>query len=334
MIMESAMELRHLRYFIAVAEELSFRRAADRLNVSHSPLNRQVHELERELGVPLFVPNTHGVILSNAGQVYLKEARQIIAQSRQAVSLARAAAEGKRGSIRIAQSFGYMDPSLPAAMRSLRLAHPEVRIDLIQCHARDQFTALTAGELDLGFCAINDPNMSSSLVFEQVRESEIGILVPVDHALVRSATVTIDELAKCDFISTNPYGIPQHHNWFQQLCLEAGFKPNNVYTVDSVQSMLGLVGCGVGIAFMPRLSIQRLAAAGVEFVPLGGLLRPFAYHMAWHRSDPSPILRLFLEILRKQLQADAAKAGRPSSAVAKPVFGVTPPRRRRRLLGN
>jgi DNA-binding transcriptional LysR family regulator len=332
MITESAMELRHLRYFIAVAEELSFRRAAERLHVSHSPLNRQVHELERELGVPLFVPNTHGVILTNAGQVYLQEARQIVSQSRQAVSLARAAAQGKRGSIRIAQSFGYMDPSLPAAMRSLRREHPDVRINLIQCHARDQFTALVAGELDLGFCAINDPNMTSGLVFEQVRESEIGILVPVDHPLARSTAVTADDLAKCDFISTNPYGVPQHHNWFRQLCLEAGFKPNSVYEVDSVQSMLGLVGGGVGIAFLPMQSLQRVAA-GIEFVPLGGLLRPFVYHMAWHRSDQSPILRLFLEILRKQLRRDAVQPSRAPLAVAKPVFRAAAPPRRRRLVG-
>jgi DNA-binding transcriptional LysR family regulator len=332
MIAESAMELRHLRYFIAVAEELSFRRAAERLHISHSPLNRQVHELERELGVPLFVPNTHGVMLSNAGQVYLKEARQIIAQSRQAVNLARAAAEGKRGSIRIAQSVGYMDPALPAAMRSLRDEYPDVRIDLIQCHARDQFTALIADELDLGFCAINDPNMSSSLVFEQVRASEIGIVVPVDHALARSAAVTIDELMKCDFISTNPYGVPQHHNWFQQLCAEAGFTPNNVYTVDSMQSMLGMVGGGVGIAFMPKLSLQRLAAADVEFVPLDGLLRPFVYHMAWHRSDPSPILQLFLEILRRHLHLDAAQSIKTPLAVAKPMFGAAAPPRRRRVV--
>lgn len=211
------------------------------------------------------------------------------------------------------------------------LEHPDVRIDLIQCHARDQFAALMAGELDLGFCAIVDPNMSSSLVFEPVRESEIGILVPVEHALARVSKVTGDDLAKCDFISTNPYGVPQHHNWFAQLCLEAGFKPNNVHAADSVQSMLGLVGGGVGVAFMPKLSLHRIAA-GVEFVPLDGLLRPFVYHMAWLRSGHSPILELFLEILRKQLRRDAAQAGKPAMPATEPADSPAALPRRRRLV--
>lgn len=292
------MELRHLRYFVAVAEELNVRRAALRLHVSQPPLSRQIHDLEAEIGVRLFLRRKRGVELTDAGRLFLGEARQILARAQQAVQLAQSAGRGEAGRLSLAYTAWACDPVFSLAIRRFRQRFPRVELQIQELPSHQQIEELLAKELDAGYVGMSFPELSVDLTFECVRRAALCVALPPGHPLTRSRRLNLRSLAGEPFVSL-PVTVPFYREAQFDLCRSAGFTPNVVQQANNAQSLLQLVCAGVGVTIVPEV-LQEFLKINVEFRPLPSSLPRFEFHVAWRRDNPSASLGTFLEILREE----------------------------------
>ena len=298
------MELRHLRYFIAVCEERSYRKAGERLHVSHSPINRQVHDLEREVGVSLLIQDNQGVKLTEAGQVFLDKARAIVDNVQAALELARAVARGEAGRLRIAHSYGYIDPSLPALIELFHAAHPDVEVELLPLHAREQFISLAQGEIEIGYCAVRSPDLEPLLHFEEIYSSRAG-LVASARRIGGGELTSLSGFADDVFLMIRRSAVPQYHRWANDVFTALRFEPREVQEVESVQSMLALAAASVGVSLLPKRGIPTELLSAFHLLPPN--VPPMKFHIAWRRHDTPPLVERFLSLLR----GDAGKPQTP-----------------------
>jgi DNA-binding transcriptional LysR family regulator len=290
------MELRHLRYFVAVGEELNVRQAAARLHVSQPPLSRQIHDLEDEVGAKLFVRSRRGMHLTEAGQMFLNEARQILFQSQRAVQLAQAACRGEAGNLEIAYSAAVLDPVLLRVMRLFRQRFPLVEMGLRELQYHQQVHELLDKRIDLGYVGMRFPELESELVFECLRRVPSWVALPPGHRLLKRR-LTLRTLKNETFVSVRRTA-PGYHNWFLSLCRSAGFTPEIAeQEADGALSLLGLVSAGFGVAIVPE-TFRQFLSVEVEFRPLPSNTPPFDIHIAWHRDNQSSVLHTFLEMMR------------------------------------
>jgi DNA-binding transcriptional LysR family regulator len=245
------MELRHLRYFIAAAEELNLRRAADRLHLSHPPLSRQLADLEQMVGTALLVRGRRGLALTDAGRLFLAEARQIVAHSVDAIALARSAGRGEAGRLKIACSNGYFEPSLPRVMRAFRERFPQVRLEIQQLLPQRQLVELDRRTIDLAYIGLRFP-AASGLAFECIRRGQVRAALPPGHPLCHHSRLPLRHLADQPFISMSG-SFPDYPGWLLRLCATAGFVPRVLHEADTATSLFGLVSAGFGVAILPAL---------------------------------------------------------------------------------
>jgi DNA-binding transcriptional LysR family regulator len=297
------MELRHLRYFLAVAEELNVRRAAVRLHVSQPPLSRQIGDLEQEIGAKLFVRSRRGMQLTEAGRMLLKEARQILFESQRAIQLTQAAGRGAAGRLEIAYSAAFFDPVLLRVMRLFRQRFPMVEFGLRELQYHQQVHELVDKRIDLGYVGIRYPELEDELVFECLRRAAFWIALPPGHRLAKQR-ITLRALQKETFISFRRTA-PATHTWFVNFCRSNGFVPMIAQEEpDGALSLLGLVSAGFGVALVPE-TFRKLLSVEVEFRPLLSTIPPFDFHIAWHRDNQSSVLHAFLEMMREHMCAEA-----------------------------
>jgi DNA-binding transcriptional LysR family regulator len=293
------MELRHLRYFVAVAEELNVRRAAERLHVSQPPLSRQIHDLEAEMGTKLFVRSQHGVQLTEAGRFFLKEARQILSQSQRAVRLAQAAGRGEAGRLDLAYNAAFFDPNFARVIRQFRKRFPSVELRIRDLLTYQQVQELLEKQIDLGYVGLRFAELERELAFECVRKAALWVAIPPGHPLARQRQVALRALAKEPFVAP-PRSAPAYRELLLKFCRTAGFTPEIVQEGNNAQCMLELVCAGVGVALVPD-TFQKLLPIEVEFRPLTPKMPPLEFHIAWHRKNQSPLLKAFLEVLHETL---------------------------------
>ena len=296
------MELRHLRYFVAVAEELNVRRAAERLHVSQPPLSRQIHDLEYEVGTKLFARSKQGVQLTEAGRLFLREARQILSQSQRAVQLAQAASRGQAGRLELAYSAAFFDPIFARVTRLFRKRFPLVELRIRELLTYQQIQELLEKQIDLGYVGLRFPELEKDLEFECVRKGALWVALPPGHPLAKRRHVTLRVLAQEPFIAP-PRTSPAYRDALLNLCRSAGFEPEIVQEGNNAQCMLELVSAGVGVALVPE-TFRQLLAIDVEFRPLAPKLPPLEFHVAWRRDNQSPPLQAFLEILHEHLRGE------------------------------
>jgi len=290
------MELRHLRYFIAVAEELNIRRAAARLNISHPPVSRQIQDLEQEVGVPLINRGKRGVTLTQAGLVFLEEARLIVAHAAQAIGDARDAQRGMAGRLRISYSFGYLAPSLAKVVKRFREKFPKVKIDIHQLDPRQQMEALQRNTVDIAYAGLRFHALQEHIHFECIHQVDVHAALPLGHKLLRRRTIALTALAGESFVSLGGV-FYDYRSWLERLCAGAGFRPKIVHEADTSATMFGLVSAGFGIALLPAL--HDPPASEIEFRPISPELPKFDFNVAWRRNDTSPALQNFVEIVRQ-----------------------------------
>ncbi len=294
------MELRHLRYFVAVAEELNIRRAAERLHVSQPPLSRQIHDLEDEVGTRLFVRGRHGVRLTEAGQCFLAEARQILSQSQRAVHLAQAASRGETGRLELAYSAAFFDPAFTRAIRLFRQRFASVELKIRELLTYQQVQELLERRLDLGYVGLRFVELEKELEFECVRKGILWVALPPGHRLARKPRVALRALASEPFVAP-PRSAPAYREALVGFCRSAGFDPDLAHEGNNAQCMLELVAAGAGVALVPE-TFRQLLPVEVEFRPLGPHPPQLEFHIAWRRDNGSPPLLAFLEILRREAQ--------------------------------
>jgi DNA-binding transcriptional LysR family regulator len=261
------MELRHLRYFVAVAEELHFRRAAERLHVAQPAVSEQIRKLESELGVQLFNRTQRSVCLTHSGQAMLGEARRVLRQAEVAQMAARNAADEAKSRLRV----GYLSDSLPAtvsrAMRMLTASAPAVQVDLETGPALGLIEAVRSDQLDAAVVALPAP--TRGLRATPAGHEGVVAALPVTHPLATGAPVPIERLAPERLVALPRNANPAFHNAIVSMCRDAGLSPTVVELAEPrVDQALMTVATGAGMALLPESASAHYAAPGVRFTPI------------------------------------------------------------------
>ena len=312
------MELRHLRYFVAVAEELHFGRAARRLNIAQPPLSRQIRDLEREIGAPLFERHARGVELTAAGHAFLPEARLTLAQAERGVRTAQRAARGETGRLRV----GFVEAAtwsgiLPDVLGFFRMHLPNIGLSLFEMDAREQVDAFRDERIDVGILHGAPADASRTLQVEPLYEDPMVAALPATHRLAGRARLALADLEADPFVLVSRLGSPELYDALIARCRAAGFSPRVVQEAAGWHTIAGLVAAGVGVAFIPR-SLAQLARPGIAWHPVRDLGVDLAMSVAWRRGRQSPVRERFVTSLRVVAQArprqDAKAEGRRAAA--------------------
>src|ERR1043166_1461157 len=261
------MELRYLRYFIAVAEDLSFSRASERLRVDQSALSRRIQDLEHELRTPLFTRTQHRVQLTAAGTAFLAEARRLMEDTEIAISTARRAARGEVGQLNIRYITDVSDSLILRLLRLFRSRFPQVMVSLRNMRPAEQTAALLSGRIQLGFVGLKNPEYEIQLAFEVFRQDPMQVVLPSDHPLHKRKQVRLADLAREKFVFLTRAGTPVYYDWLMKLCHQAAFQPESIHEVETRQTAIELVAAGYGVALFPFTARPELHDY-VTFLPV------------------------------------------------------------------
>jgi DNA-binding transcriptional LysR family regulator len=295
------MELRHLRYFIAVAEERHVTRAAERLGMQQPPLSQQIRSLERELDVQLFRRRPRGVELTDAGSALLTEARAILSHIDYASAAAKRTARGEQGRIAVGfTSSAPFHPFVPRIIRTYRESFPLVALTLKEGGTMELVDDLRDERIDVAFVRTAIADRQGLLVSPLLKEAMV-LALPRAHILARrtNKAVSLKALAQETFIVYRRHNGPGLYDAILSACNAAGFSPRVGQEAPRIVSTLNLVAAGLGISLVPE-SLQRMRMDGVVFCRLGGaeqLIAPL--YLASRRSETSPVARRFLELVKR-----------------------------------
>ena len=293
------MELRHLRYFVAVADELNFTRAATRLHTSQPSLSQQIRQLEAEIGVALLDRSRHHVALTGAGRVFLRETKDILDRIEHARRLAKQAAEGRAGDLSVG-TFPAADVRIFPTLRPLVATHlPNVRLILHSKYAVEPITGLKTGALDVAF--VRGPFAADGLDAVEVVQEQIVVVLPAHHPLTRRTRIPIRDLHDLPCITMERALAPALHDAIAALYRQARIRMQAVSSADNVLGHLQLVQEGLGFALLPD-SVGAL-------LPPGVVLKPLAYDpvpmvsivLAWKVGNVSPLVRAFVDLVRQSV---------------------------------
>ncbi|HLO75552.1 MAG TPA: LysR substrate-binding domain-containing protein [Magnetospirillum sp.] len=262
------MELRHLRYFVAVAEERHFGRAAERLRMAQPPLSQQIQTFEGELGTRLFDRNRRKVELTAAGTALLDEARDILARAADLGRLARAAAGGEAGRLDIAFTGSVpFTEVMPRILRAFRHHYPDVRVSLREMSTGSQIEAVSEGRLDIGFARPADSNLPHGITAHRILREDLVLALPADHALAGQPRLSMTQVAG-EGLVMNPRHIGTGlYDKIAQLCGRAGFAPRIAVEAHQMSTMIRLVGAGLGLAVVPQ-TMCRVGFDGVAYAAI------------------------------------------------------------------
>ncbi|HEV2610966.1 MAG TPA: LysR substrate-binding domain-containing protein [Noviherbaspirillum sp.] len=294
-------ELRQLRYFIAVAEENHFGRAAARLHMTQPPLSQTIQALEATLGVPLFARTKRSVSLTPAGAALLPEARRILQQATALPDLARRAASGESGLLSLSFVSTADYSLLPPLLREFREHHPQVQINLREATTDIQLDDLLQGRIDAGLLIPPLPEKAKSELDYMTLLSE-PLILAAPHglkAVQERKAVGLKMVADMPLIIFPRRIAPAFHDSILGCFRDAGLTPRIGQEAIQMQTIVGLVSAGMGIALVPQ-SVSNLKRPGVEYRNLNNKTLPFETGLAWRRDNASPVLRTFLELLRRK----------------------------------
>jgi DNA-binding transcriptional LysR family regulator len=285
------MELRQLRYFVAVAEELHFRRAAARLHISQPPLSQQIAALEGELGVTLLARTRRRVTLTPAGDAFLREARALLAGAEAAAGTARAIGAGQEGVLRVSFVGSALLSIVPGIVQRFRAARPRVQIQLRERSTAEQLEAIATGAADIGLLrppVSADPALAVRTV---LREATV-VALPADHALAALRRVPLRRLASEPLVLFPREQAPGYHDLLTGRLAATGTTPQIVQYAPETITIIGLVAAGIGVSPVAA-SVANLALPGVVYRPLQGA--PATELLAVHRGeDESPLVQAFV----------------------------------------
>jgi DNA-binding transcriptional LysR family regulator len=289
------MELRHLRYFKAVAEQGSFSAAARRIYVSQSSLSEQIADLERELGVPLFDRSGRKLRLTVHGEVFLRESNKVLDISEHAVALARRSFRGEVGTLRIGFFAGGVGAPFAELIRQFRTDRPEVQVSLMEMRPGAQTQALLDGSIDVAFTRRVAEAFARELRSETLRHHRLDAVLPQNHRLAKGP-VDIRKLAAERFVLCARETAPAVFDKIIELCSEAGFSPQIAALPVVRSSALMLVQAGEGIAILPEL--HDTIGSGLSACPLKSKDAFVELVMAWSPPRVSPITEAFMALVR------------------------------------
>ncbi len=293
------MELRHLRYFAAVAQELHFGRAARNLNISQPPLTQQIHKLEKELGVQLFDRSNRKVRLTKEGDVFLRRVKSILHQVERATNEVRKAALGEMDTIVIGYMGSAILREITGVLKQFRDIYPRVQLEFVIMRSDEQYEALIDGKIDAGFVDLavqrmSDRFLSHNVAFDLVLHEPLCVAMHKVHALSSRKEIRISDLKSENFVSLQRHLFPSHYDKIVSQCEQAGFSPNIVAMSEQTDVLLTYAAAGVGVAIVPECA-ARSWAGDVAVIKL----KKKAYvdvHLITRKEHPSQSLHALRKI--------------------------------------
>lgn len=293
----SEVELRRLRYFVAVADELSFSRAASQLHVAQPALSRQIQQLEDELGVLLFDRTRRAIALTEAGKVLLDEANRLIEHADRTADLVRQVDSGRTGRLGVDFLPSACSRLLPPILTEFRSAHPAVSLVLRERKPDEIVDAVKSGHADIGF--VYAPFVrETSLQCEPILREPFVVALPEHHFLASEAELEMSDLADENFILGYRYSTTGLHDKIAGLCQRSGFAPIVVQEVWLLQTALSLVSAGIGVTLVPW-SMQEVQRTGVVYTPIRECPCEVEYDLLWRPDNTSPVVRSFVGVVRE-----------------------------------
>lgn len=300
------MELRHLRYFVAVAEEQNITRAAARLHVSQPPLSRQIRDLEDELGTPLLERTRRAVRLTPAGWAFLEECYPILRQAEQAVRAARAAAAGGQGELKFGYAPGPTQEFLRELLRRLRETDPGLRIELHDLTTEEMMTGLRAGKLDAALAVQPRPEALRGITFEKVREDPMVAAISPEHRLASRKVVALSELATEPLVIFSRKEYPEHLDLMEHLLGGPGKRLKIVEECDSGMSLFAAIEAERGISILSS-SLEPTVGNRLRLVPLRPAAPPNVIGLAYPAKMKNSLVERLLVAARAVAKAGAQR---------------------------
>jgi DNA-binding transcriptional LysR family regulator len=277
------MELRHLRYFVAVADEMNFTRAAEKLRLAQPSLTRQIHNLEAELGVQLLDRTKNQVSLTQEGTSFLVDARRLVALSLESMKSVQRVSRGESGQLNLGYLVRFNFGLLPTTLASFYLACPNMAANLFDMSPAEQLSALEARRIDLGFMGLRPPATSKnmkSLQWECVAQHPVVVVLPENHPLAAKQSIKIAELRTQFFVAMSEKTYPGSRDWLAGMCKEAAFTPRILQDVELESGLMTFVADGLGVT-LAREQIQKLPHPGVVFRPLAASAKDYYWNFCF-----------------------------------------------------
>lgn len=292
----NAIELRHLRYFVAVAEDGTLRGAAERLHVSQPPLTRQIQQLEGFLEVKLLERKPRGIELTVAGKILYEEAKNILSLVEQAALRTRRAEEGQLGRLDVGIFGSAIYGAVPTIMREFRATHPDVEVILHNLDRPGQIKALRERRLTVGFNRFFGDE--SGLSWEKVHSERMNLAIYLEHRFAGKSSISLTEIGREPLVLYPRKVRPSFIDYVQKLFHEQGITPRIAHEVDDVTTALALVSSGMGLSLVTQ-SACNLKLPNVEFIPLEHSdTGEFDLDIIYRSDDTSPLLKAFLQTVR------------------------------------
>lgn len=305
------MELRHLRYFVAAAEEQHFGRAAERLNITRPAVSQLIADLESEIGTLLFERQAHQVRLTAAGKTLLPRLQSMMKDLNQALATAKQVGEGKSGTLAIGYgSLSLIHPIFRSTVQQFRSLYPEVALSLQELPTSRQIEALATGKLDAGFLHLGPPvegrthksgipaHKQDVLETLSIDAGKLGVIVPSGHPLARRQSVTLAELANEDFVIVPRSSVSPDYGQLQKLCKKAEFEPKIVQEVNTIATQINLISVGLGIG-LTVLSRHFVYPDAVAVIRLENIDYQTDFVLAWPRGRVEPALQNLIDTVKE-----------------------------------
>jgi DNA-binding transcriptional LysR family regulator len=286
-----SLEFRHLRCFLALADELHYGRAAQRLAISQPPLSVAIQQLEASVGARLFDRDSRGVRLTPAGEAFRGPAAALLARAEDACALAREVQAGEVGRLRLGFVGSTLFNGLSGWLQAFQAAHPRVEVVVVELNSQDQIEALLAEELDLGL--VHTDRLPPALASTPLYSEPFVACLPAGHALAARRRIRLEALSDQPFILFSRKGSPDYHARIVEICRRQGFYPRLQHEGRHWLSVVSLVAQGLGVSIVPA-AFQRAGVQGAVFRPLAEAIEPSAVFAAWRREGAAVLRESFL----------------------------------------
>jgi DNA-binding transcriptional LysR family regulator len=291
------MELRHLRYFVGVAEALSFTKAAEKLHTAQPSLTRQIKDLEEELGVRLLNRTKQQVTLTDEGRSFLVDAKRVLALAAETVESVRRLRSGETRALNVGYVSNLFYDLLPNTLSSFHQSFPTVSVNLFDLSCGEQFRALEDGKLDLGFVGLHEAIARRGLEFRSIASYKTVAALPKDNPMVSHPTVELKALASMFFIGMSETSYPGYRDWLTKTCRRAAFTPKVLQDVDLERTMIHAVAAGLGVALVPE-QLKKLEHDNVVFRPLNPTVATEGC-VAWRSENTTAALQAYVRIVEQ-----------------------------------
>ncbi len=290
------MELRHLRYFVAVAEVLNFTKAAAKLHLAQPSLTRQIHNLEQEIGVRLLNRSKSHVALTEEGRAFLVDARRMLVLAAESVAAVQRLSRGEIGQLNIAYLSNFNFHLLPKTLALFREGFPHIALNLFDMTPAEQVRALEARKIDLGFIGLRPPAATRDLQWEVIARHKTIVAVPQKHPLAKKARIALSDLKSMFFVGMSEKTHPGFREWLSEVCRPADFTPKILQDADLEPGLMRFVAEGLGVT-LAREQIKNIPHPGVVFRPLSPPVKT-DYCIAWNRDNDSRALQQYIAIVK------------------------------------